>query len=244
MPNKIQYSFERFEKKYFITPAQHAILLERIRQYMKEDDFGKYTVCNIYYDTEDWKLIRASIEKPVYKEKLRVRSYGVPMADDKVFVELKKKFDGVVYKRRVTTKSDLVDSLLYNSPNINASQIEKEIKWFQNFYHLSPKVFIGYDRTAFAGIYTPGLRITFDANMRWRTNDLNLQLGDDGNPLISSGKILMEIKFEQAAPLWLSRLLSEMEIFPTTFSKYGTCYREHILQSKVKENNKEVLLSA
>lgn len=242
MADNLQYSFKRVEKKYFVTPAQHEMLLGRINKYMKADTFGKYTVCNIYYDTADWRLIRASIEKPAYKEKLRVRSYGTPAADDKIFIELKKKFDGIVYKRRIAAVSSLLEPILYGPSRINSSQIENEIKWFQNFYGLGPKVFIGYDRMAFAGIDNPNLRITFDTDMRWRDTDLNLCSGDYGKPLIPSDKILMEIKIPGSAPLWLCSLLSELEIFPESFSKYGTCWREHIL--KREHIKKEALLNA
>ena len=102
----IQCCFERYEKKYCLTLSQQRFLLERMTPYMKKDAYGEYTICNIYYDTDDFHLIRASLEKPVYKEKLRVRSYGVPEEGDRVFVELKKKFDGVVYKRRVTADGE------------------------------------------------------------------------------------------------------------------------------------------
>ena len=108
----IQCCFERYEKKYCLTLSQQRFLLERMTPYMKKDAYGEYTICNIYYDTDDYRLIRASLEKPVYKEKLRVRSYGVPQEDGKVFVELKKKFDGVVYKRRITTGIQNVEPFL------------------------------------------------------------------------------------------------------------------------------------
>lgn len=245
MANSIQYSFERYEKKYFLTPSQQTVLIERINQHMKADKYGKYTICNIYYDTDDWKLIRASIEKPAYKEKLRVRSYGIPKTDGKVFIELKKKFSGVVYKRRMDTSADLVKPFLSGIDQHDLSgQIANEIKWFQDFHHSKPKIFIGYDRIAFAGIDDPNLRITFDTNMRWRDNALDLRLGDHGTPIIGSDKILMEIKIPGTCPLWLSRLLSEIRAFPTSFSKYGTCYRDHILTKKLEGNKKEGLLSA
>lgn len=234
MSYNIQNSFKRYEKKYFITPQQQSILLNQMQQYMKADIFGKYTVCNIYYDTDDWKVIRESIEKPVYKEKLRVRSYGIPAEYGKVFIELKKKYDGIVYKRRITVDSYYAKPFLCShTPDIYASQIEKEIKWFQNIYKSRPKVFIAYDRIAFAGITDTDLRITFDTNIRWRDTDLDLCLGDYGEQLLPDGKILMEIKTSGASPLWLSHLLSETGVFPTTFSKYGTCYREKIMKEEV-----------
>lgn len=100
MTENIQCCFKRYEKKYRLTREQQRIILNGMREHMQADKFGQYTICNIYYDTDDWQLIRTSIEKPVYKEKLRVRSYGVPGDKGKVFVELKKKYDGVVYKRK------------------------------------------------------------------------------------------------------------------------------------------------
>lgn len=112
MANQIQSCFERYEKKYMLTPAQLRVMLTGMKAHMVPDQYGKYTICNIYYDTPDWRLIRASLEKPVYKEKLRVRSYGVAAPDGKVFVEIKKKFDGVVYKRRITAPAPLVSPLL------------------------------------------------------------------------------------------------------------------------------------
>ena len=112
MADKIQSCFERYEKKYMLTPDQQRFLLDGMRPYMQADDYGEYTICNVYYDTDDWQLVRASIEKPVYKEKLRVRSYGVPAADGSVFVELKKKYDGVVYKRRIVVPAGQAEPLL------------------------------------------------------------------------------------------------------------------------------------
>lgn len=165
----IQCCFERYEKKYCLTLSQQRFLLERMTPYMKKDAYGEYTICNIYYDTDDFRLIRASLEKPIYKEKLRVRSYGVPQEDGRVFVELKKKFDGVVYKRRITTGIQNVEPFLSGElPGENFGQIGREIGYFQSFYQTVPKVFIGYDRLAFAGIDDPQLRITFDTNLRWR----------------------------------------------------------------------------
>lgn len=234
MSNSIQCCFKRYEKKYLITREQQSVLLGTMKQHMQADTYGEYTVCNIYYDTDDWKLIRTSIEKPVYKEKLRVRSYGVPAENEMVFIELKKKYDGVVYKRRMTADAYYAKPFLCGSTaDINETQIEKEIKWFQKTYHSKPKVFIAYERTAFAGISEPDLRITFDTGIRWRDTDLDLCLGDYGQPVISPEKILMEIKIPGTAPLWLSHILSETGAFPTTFSKYGTCYRDHIMQNQI-----------
>ena len=175
MSQPIQSCFERYEKKYFLTPAGQKALLQIIAPYIKMDFYGKYTICNLYYDTPDWRLIRASLEKPVYKEKLRVRSYGVPALDGKVFAELKKKYKGVVYKRRITVPVAEVQPLLAGQrPLADYGQIGREIAWFQQLYDARPRVFIGYDRIAFAGVADPELRITFDTNIRWRTTQLEL----------------------------------------------------------------------
>ena len=235
MSNDIQYSFARCEKKYLLERDVYTGLLGRLRPRLRPDEYGNYSLCNIYYDTDDWRLVRASIEKPVYKEKLRVRSYGVPKPDGKAFVEIKKKFDGIVYKRRITTGIDKVEPFLDLADPADYGQIGREIISFQRFYQTKPKVFIGYDRIAFSGISDPGLRITFDTNLRWRGTDLDLRAGDYGEPLDSSDRVLMEIKLPGAYPLWLCRILSEMGVYPVSFSKYGTCYTEHILNEKSKK---------
>ena len=236
MANGTQYSFQRIEKKYFISPAQMEALLNVMRRYMTADRYGEYAIGNIYCDTDNFRLIRASLEKPAYKEKLRVRSYGVPTEADRVFVELKKKFDGVVYKRRITTEVPQVEPLLCGSTEAKC-QIGREIQWFQRQNRTRPRVFIGYDRLAFAGQEDPQLRLTFDTNLRWRDTQLDLCMGDWGAPILQGEDILMELKLPEACPLWLTHALTEVGAFPTSFSKYGTCYKEHILK-------KEALFSA
>ena len=168
MAAQIKNCFERYEKKYRLTAEQQRLILEGMRPYMKKDAYGAYTICNIYYDTDDWRLIRASLEKPVYKEKLRVRSYGVPEENGRVFVELKKKYDGVVYKRRITTEAREAAPFLAGAVPNGHGQIGQELLWFQQRYGAKPRVFIAYDRLAFAGIDDSELRITFDTNLRWR----------------------------------------------------------------------------
>ncbi len=228
----IRYSFERYEKKYLLTPGAADELQKAMRERLRPDEYGRYPLCNIYYDTDDWRLVRASIERPVYKEKLRVRSYGVPGNDSKVFAEIKKKYKGVVYKRRITIGVNDAAPFLSLSEKRDYGQIGREIEYFQNLYHSVPKVFIGYDRTAYAGIEDSELRITFDTNIRFRTDALDLLAGDYGTPLEIPGGVLMEIKVPGVYPLWLTRLLSERKIFPVSFSKYGYCYTNHLIEGK------------
>ena len=243
MADTMQSSFARYEQKYFLTPAQLAALLARIAPHIQRDAHARYTICNLYYDTDDWRLIRASLEKPVYKEKLRVRGYGVPADGDGVFAEIKKKYAGVVYKRRITlSPADAAAFLRTGKSAAPLGQIGREIAWFQRTYHAEPKVFLAYDRTAFAGVDDPAVRITFDTDIRWRTTALDLRRGDYGAPLLPPGQILMELKLPGACPLWLSRALTDIGARQTSFSKYGACYKTCILPTETF--SKEALCSA
>lgn len=227
--SEIQSCFKRYEKKYMLTPEQYKAMMLGMAFYMRPDEHPRYTIGNVYYDTADFELIRTSLEKPIYKEKLRVRSYGVPKNDGLAFVEIKKKYDGVVYKRRVTVTAAEAVSWLRGGKAPKESQISREIDWFMGFYHPVPAVYIAYDREAYAGIENGELRITFDRNLRWRDTNIDLRAGDEGNPIIQDGRILMEIKIPGAAPLWLAHLLSENHIVSTSFSKYGAYYKQAVL---------------
>lgn len=221
----IQTVFERTEKKYIISMKQRRQLLETISEYIKPDEYGESTICSLYFDTDDFRLIRSSIEKPVYKEKLRLRSYSTPKQDSKVFLELKKKYKGVVYKRRKTLDYTSAMDYVNNGRLPDESQIMKEIDWAMHFYNgLKPKMFIAYDRTAFYSKTDFNLRITFDKNVRFRTDNLELSKGSYGERILSPDMCIMEIKALKAMPLWLTNALNELKIFPGSFSKYGTAY--------------------
>ena len=224
----MQDKFERVEKKYLLTERQYQLFVQGMRKYTKPDAYANYTICNVYYDTENYDLIRKSLDGPVYKEKLRVRSYGTPSNNDKVFVEIKKKYAGVVYKRRISVTA--LESVRYIRTGLLMmdSQIKREIDWLLKRVRLIPAAFIRYDREAYSGIFDPELRITFDRNIRGRDWDVDLRKGQDGNLIIPEDMILLEIKTPGAAPLWLSRLLSRCEIYPISFSKYGTYYKQLI----------------
>ncbi|MBR1771037.1 MAG: polyphosphate polymerase domain-containing protein [Lachnospiraceae bacterium] len=218
--------FKRYEMKYMLTKEQKEIVLREMAQYMKPDEYGRSTICNIYFDTPDYQLIRHSLEKPVYKEKLRVRSYGPATEDGTVFVELKKKYKGVVYKRRISAKQkDAMDYLLNGAELPEQGQITDEISYFKQMYQgLRPAVYLSYDREAFYGIEDRELRITFDQNILWRKENLSLSSEVYGTPILEPGCALMEIKIASAMPMWLCRVLSENGIYKTSFSKYGRAY--------------------
>ncbi len=224
-----QANFKRIEIKYLLTPTQELSLMNLIDFRLCKDAFCKSTISNLYFDTEDYQLIRASIEKPLYKEKLRLRSYETPINSSEVFVELKKKVDGVVYKRRLSLPYKKAISYLSGQQvSIGQSQIRKEIDWFMKRYSLSPKAFISYDRLALKGLNDPSLRITFDRNILFRSNQLDLATGNHGCSVLEPDKTLMEIKMNSPMPLWLSMSLNELEIFPVSYSKYGNCYKSYI----------------
>mgnify|MGYP003253127354 CR=1 FL=1 len=225
--------FQRYEKKYILTKVQHEQFLERVKDYIEMDQFGESTICNLYYDTPSYELIRSSIEKPVYKEKLRLRSYGIPRKEDETFVEIKKKYDGIVYKRRIELPFE--ESTKYLDHGISPSkvnQIKKEIDYFVSYYEPVKKMYIAYDRTAMIGKYDDSIRVTFDRNIRYRMNDLDLGKGDYGTLVLSPETVLMEIKVAGAYPLWMVSILSELQLYPTSFSKYGSCYQRELVKQK------------
>ena len=232
----VQKIFARHEKKYLLTRMQFECLYERLHAYMDEDAYGLSTVCSVYYDNDQNELIQKSIDKPVYKEKFRVRSYGVPREDSRVFAEIKKKFDGVVYKRRVMAPyREMMDFVEKGRALPEDAQIQKEIRYMLERYRLHPAVYIAYDRLALAGKEDPETRVTFDFNTRFRTDHLRLSDGDYGEKLRSDDFYVCETKIANSAPLWLAKLLAECRIYPGTFSKYGTCYKEHILPEMMAE---------
>jgi SPX domain protein involved in polyphosphate accumulation len=184
----VQSCFQRIEKKYPLTAAQYHAMLSGMRAHMRPDRYSRYTLCNVYYDTPSYDLIRTSLEKPVYKEKLRLRSYGTPRDGDRVFVELKKKFEGVVYKRRITLTAAEAPLYLAGKALQSGSQISREIDWFMHTYRPDPAVMIAYDREAYAGRENSELRITFDTGIRWRNTEVDLRCGDSGSLLLPRGQ--------------------------------------------------------
>ena len=227
----LTYVFERVERKFLLTPAQYAGLMRVLPEYMQADQYGESTILSLYLDTEDSLLIRRSLEKPVYKEKLRLRSYGVPREMDNVFLEVKKKVRGVVYKRRICLPlAQAMECLAQGSVPAAGGQIGREIAYMLRRYRLRPAVLLAYDRTAYAELEpSPNrLRITIDRDIRSRQTDLDLRLGSAGESLLAPGMRLMEIKTAHAIPLWLCAVLDQNEIRPTSFSKYGRVYEAHM----------------
>ena len=225
-----QTIFERYEIKYMLTAEQKEKLLTVMEPYMALDKYGRSSIRNIYFDTDTYRLIRNSIDKPAYKEKLRIRSYGRASETGTVFVELKKKYNHVVYKRRISLpEAEAVGWVCSRAPCSRQKQIQREIDYFIDFYEtLHPAVFLSYEREAFYAKDGSDFRVTFDDTILCRENNLSLCSEAYGAALLPKGSVLMEIKCSGGIPLWMVRALSKEHIYKTSFSKYGTAYETMI----------------
>ncbi len=224
---------KRYEMKYLMSPEQTEFFKKSVEDYMKIDKFGLTSIASLYYDTPDYRLIRTSLEKPPFKEKIRLRSYGIATDSSPVFLELKRKAYGIVYKRRVQSTLPLVKKFFDCEGDICAGgQINREITTFRDYYEtLVPACLIIYDRIAY---FQPDgdLRLTIDHNPRYRYDDLNLKTSMEGISLLQEGYTILEVKVQQAVPLWLSAILTKGRIYKNSFSKYGEAYRQQLVEKR------------
>ena len=225
---------KRYELKYILSRQQTEYLKEQLRGHMVLDQYGRTSIASLYYDTPDYRLIRTSVEKPPFKEKIRLRSYGLATRSSPVFLELKRKAYGIVYKRRVQSTIPLVEKFFAGSGDVCApGQINREITYFRNYYDtLVPACLIIYDREAY---FQPDgdLRITIDFNPRYRSDRLDLTVSMDGVSLLPEGSTILEIKVQQAEPLWLTGILDRGQIHKGSFSKYGAAYRQQMVNAGI-----------
>ena len=253
-----QAVFKRKEIKYLLSREKRNALLPILEACMEPDAFAHSSISNLYYDTPDFRMVRRSLEKPMYKEKLRLRSYGTPENTSTVFPEIKKKAMGIVYKRRIslpyqeavsflsgqqiasTDTCDGTTQQIASTDTCNGMtqqiastdmcdgttrQILHELDWMLASYeNLSPRVFLSYERDSYKGVSDPSLRLTLDQDILFRTDRLDLREGAFGEAILLPDQTLMEVKISNAAPLWLAQALSEIGIFPVSFSKYGRAY--------------------
>lgn len=219
--------FKRIEKKYLLSEAQYVALFRDIGSHLKPDEYGQSTVVSLYLDTPDHRIIRNSIDAIDYKEKIRLRSYGTATANTTVFLELKKKYKGVVYKRRAAMTLTEAERYLRMGMKPFESQIMSEIDWAMKLYQWpSGAMMIACEREAWFDEEHPDLRLTFDRNIRYRENELRLDRGSAGITLLPEDRVLLEIKTAGAMPLWLADALDAEGILPSSFSKYGTAYSQ------------------
>ena len=228
-----QSVFKRKETKYVISDKEMEELLSLIEDNLVPDYYFESDITSTYYDTPGYEIIEHSLSKPKFKEKLRVRTYG----KDTVFVELKKKFNGIVYKRRIEMTpaaakawmsgemgfADAVEA--YGSPEeygYRPRQISREVDAYVASYdELSPSMEIHARRFSYHGKDDATMRITFDTEIGY----VDLRGGDGQLTSLIDG-IVMEIKVADAYPMWLVDALSKLRIYPTSFSKYGNAYRK------------------
>lgn len=230
---KHQMIFQRYEFKYLMDAPQLQAILDAMAPHMVPDEYSHSSIRNLYLDTPDFRLIRRSLEKPVYKEKLRIRSYGRVGGAEKVFVELKKKYCSVVYKRRISMPQDQALGCVAGTEFWPDSQIGAELAYAAGFYKtLRPAVFLSYERDSFRGVEDEDFRVTFDREIRYRREALTLDSDTWGIPILAPGQVLMEVKVAGGLPLWMTHVLSEQEIYKTSFSKYGTAYEDILLSGR------------
>ena len=225
---------QRYEMKYLLSADQTEFLKEQLKGHMEVDKYGLTSIASLYYDTPDYRLIRNSIEKPLFKEKIRLRSYGIATNDSTVFLELKRKANRIVYKRRIASAIPNVERFFRDKEDIcENGQIEKEIAYFRDYYkELIPSCLIIYDRIAYFE-KDGDLRLTIDYNPRYRMDELNLTTSMEGISLLPKGYTILEIKVQEAMPMWLSEILTEGAIYKTSFSKYGEAYKKQTFSSRL-----------
>ena len=235
MEKEIISVMKRYELKYRLSKAQVEFFKEKILDYMKVDKYGLTTISSIYYDTPSYSLINRSIEKPIYKEKIRLRSYGLAKEDSPVFLEIKRKNEKIVYKRRIVTTEKKTDEFFNKNEEFDSNQISRELEAFkENYGVLEPKYMIIYDRIAYFRDDSD-VRITLDMNPRYRVSDLNLHTSTDGISLLDEGEAILEIKVQHSVPLWLVKILTEGKIYQTSFSKVGTAHKREMTKNYQKQ---------
>ena len=228
-----QLIFRRTEIKYILTEEQIKSLMWLVEPYLKKDKYYKSTNCSIYFDNDSRYLAIHSLEKPLYKEKVRIRSYGVPTLNDIVFLEIKKKYNGIGSKRRIPIKlSDFNNYIQTGRLDSDSEIIKAELDNCLTRYNLKPTMFLAYDRTSYCDKNDPTFRITFDRNVRSRNADLSLEKGDFGKKFFKNGEVVMEVKALDRYPFYFVRALSKLKIYPSSFSKYGRVTEKEIFNRK------------
>ena len=209
-------------------------LIKILKDYVVQDEYGKSTICNIYFDTDNYELISHSITKPYFKEKIRLRSYNTPNNESTVFLEIKRKADKVVGKRRIGMKFSEFEKYMKDAKSVENTnkQIKNELDYYFKMYGLSEKMYIAYDREAFYAKDDKNFRITFDTNIRARNQNMNLDNGTEGENILGKDKYIMEIKTLGSIPMWFVKILDECKVIPGSFSKYGEAYAKLVIAKR------------
>jgi hypothetical protein len=227
--------FQRYEQKYLMDVFQYTQFISVLNDFACADTYGPSAIYSVYYDNNEFGIARNSLNKSAYKEKLRLRSYGIPQPGDTVYLELKKKLKGVTYKQRIPLPfAGMEQCLNFRPENYPRNYILNEMEWILNYYKPFPQFMVCYDRRSFRGLKDKTLRITFDTNIRWRASSLDFSRGSYGSPMIGGNEYLMELKVENSIPPYLAAHLSRLKIFPLSFSKYRTAYESLMNERMVR----------
>ncbi|MGM9857711.1 MAG: polyphosphate polymerase domain-containing protein [Bacilli bacterium] len=240
-------SFKRREKKFLITQEQYEALLPTILEHMNYDKFciggNRYLIRNIYLDTDTNTLIRISTSKPKFKEKIRIRKYGTwNDGRDEYFLEIKRKINKIVTKRRIKLTYAQLNDFLNNNikPEKHKAlnkQIVNELEYFLSLYKVKNKAFLYYERLAFFDKEDPNFRVSFDTNIRSRRNSFDFDDSSYEKELINDNQLLMEVKINNAFPLWFTKELSRLKIYSGSFSKYGTDFKQSVKKGEFTYEN-------
>lgn len=238
-------TFKRYEKKYLITKETYDKILPTLLEYMDYDPFclngNEYRIYSIYYDTINHDVIGDNSAGKEYKEKMRIRSYyDKKDPEDTVFMEIKKKSQGVGNKRRIKLKIKEIEPFVNEGilPDTGddylSSQVAKELQYYLKTNKVAPALYVQYDRFAFFGKEDKNFRMTFDNNVHVRRHDFVFGERDDDEFLLPPNEIfIMEVKILGAMPMWLATLLSENELYSHGFSKYGVKYKRDAKDRKL-----------
>jgi hypothetical protein len=222
--------FQRHEQKYLLDRFQHREFLKVLDECAVEDEYKMETIYSVYFDNPHFGISGTLLHKSSYKEKLRLRSYGIPRPGDTVYLELKKKYNGISYKKRIPIPYTTIRDCFDFRPDTDR-RIFDEIRWILRYYEPSPQLMVSYDRRALRCPEHKTLRITLDSNIRWRSTDIDFSKGPYGDPLLGEDEYLMELKVDGAIPLFLTSHLARLGIFPVSFSKYRKAY-ENLLNNR------------
>lgn len=218
-------TFQRVEDKYLMDRKEADAFLKAVSPYLKPDRYFCYHCHTIYFDNDSAQLISTSLSHPPYKMKLRLRTYSDPDDDTPVFLETKKKYGDIVYKKRFMMTDLEAKEYLYEgiAPHTDNST-SREIDYLIHYYHLKPKVYIGYDRICYVSKTDADARFTLDSHITYRTNDVSLhETGEEKE--LQKGMFILECKVSDRYPMWLTKILSSHHLYKSSFSKYGTIYK-------------------
>ena len=222
-------TFRRREKKFLLDQTQYQHFLEQTSPFLKRAEYFESVIQSVYYDTQTDALIRRSIERPLYKEKLRVRKYLGTENDPLVYIELKKKFEGIGYKRRALADWNELNEKGLSGCSYSCEQIGKEIRQFAKVYpDLHPRMRIKTTRHSYVDKEDPDIRITFDFNVTYSDEDLNILEFNEGKELLPDGTVILEVKVPENLPLRYTKILTGEKIYRRPFSKYGTAYLKEL----------------